>query len=642
MIAEKTKEWWQEITDDLPFNMHVVHRPEDASFVVGEEAERYVERFRELYARATGNCIVTTIAGFPGSGKSYMLAHLTYMMMELKDPPGIPILLRLIGQEYHPTDFVRAIRSSAEYQTFADAAGVQLDVVSDEASLGSLKRELDEIRNRKPQTVLCLFVDNVDEYLRLVGGQCEGEQGITREKAWADAMLTLLRALNAINDAIGSGVCSVLSLTRDVVQTLHLEDTREKGNLITGLVGQDSTLRRRFFPVHESASSSRLHIFGAMELPDAAKMVAHNLEIWFRRHPAIVRETRPDCQFDGLNLYPFQAATVERIHMASEFPGEVILGCLSTLNRYRDLRTILASSNAVNQSALAPTISESIAASGILQMSQYFRKIVSGEVSENDLRDLVLEDPIVQYAYVLPQEVTSVQLAQGDVLLGLGPAFVGFLRRLTSFKVRPVSTDPVFIKTKGRMRFPEFPTFDCMFQHNDKLFGVQFLSEASADLVEGKVETCCRAVRAETPGTNELFDHVHSALLVCVCDSGGSGDLSSGVAQLVSCGCPSWSFVNQQGRDYRPKAAIAVVPEEVAWSWKVLGLETMLRDRDKDFLAILMENVEVHYWEDDGQKIVERQKLMRWPDFLTLLAGLTDTPSGTDRSPPPDRGGWER
>ncbi len=643
MITAGAKEWWQEITDDLPFNMHVVHRPEDATFVVGEQAKRYVESFLELYGRATGNCILTTIAGFPGTGKSYILAHLTYRMIERKEPPGIPVIVRLVGQEYHPTDFVNAIRSSGEYQRAARAAELPVEGVEEAAALGSLRHELNEIRARKPHTVLCLFVDNVDEYIRLMGGLREREQGLPRDRAWAGAMLSLLRPLNAINDALGAGVCTVVALTPDIVETLHLADSRDQENLFTGLVGQDSTLRRRFFPIHESDASSKLHVFGPMERPDASQMVGHNLELWFGRHPEFARETRPECQLDGCNVYPFQAAAIERIYAASEFPGEVILGCLSSINRYHELRSILAGSNVVNQSTLVPTITESVAASGILQMSQYFRKVNSGEVAPNELRDIVVGDSVLQYAYILPQEVASLQLAQGDVLRDLGSAFVALLRRLTNFGVQPVSDDPVYIKTKGRIRFPKFPTFDCLFRHEQRLFGVQFLTEDSIDTLPTKVETGCRAVLSEPPGAKELANHVHSALFVCMEESEGEGSLASEVARRIWRGGSDWSLLNSQGRDFRPRAAIAVVPEQVAWSWKVLSGNSMLRDEDKQFLAFLMENVEVHYWRDKDGKPVKMHGNKKWPDFLDLLGGLEDIPPRVERPPPPpDVPGFDR
>ncbi len=633
-------DWWSRIVADPPFNVHVIHRLEDARFLVGDSAKEYLAQFMTMYARALGSSLVTTVAGDPGSGKSYLFAHLRYRMLATRDPPGIPVVCRLMGRDYRAVEFLREIRASEGYRQALQQLGRQPKPADEERIFPVFVEEMADVQKQLPQTVLCLFVDNVDEYVRLMGTARRLRDGVDETRARQEAFLSLLRVLNSVNELAGSGICSVLSLTTDVVNICHLGDSREEGNLVAGLMERDSSVRRRFFPIYDTPDSTRLHTFGGMTLLEAQEMVAMNLDSWFARHPEVRRESPAESMVGRWNLFPFDTSAIELVAGASVVPGEIILACLAALHRYHNLRRELSEMSLGTGFEPPYLITPSLAASALLQMGQYFRVGAPGSLSSEELRARVLSDPLFQYVYVLPQEVSRLRLADATITRNLGLAFTSFLRRIIRSGLEAVATEPTFIKTRGSIRFPRFPTLDSVIRYDGKLFGVQFLADAEPVTVESKIGTARLAVRAEEPGAQEQMDHVHCVLFVCITTSSDGNPMKSRVLNSVQ--QPKSGFVNLQGRDYRPRVALASVGEEVAWSWRALASGDFLGEPEKDLLAILFEDVDATMWENaEGRPRLLEQR-MKWRELLQKASTLSDEPPMFVKEERPDSGAWER
>lgn len=648
MIPDSVKGNWDDIPDDPPFNMHVVHDIEDARFVVGKSAEYYVQEFLRLYKRAMGNCVVTAIAGRPGSGKSFMLAHLTYMMVKEKKPPGLPIIIRLIGKRYSPTDFIKAVRSSPTWKGAIDA-GEEPHGDSDLESV--FKKELTIIREQNPETVLCLLVDNVDEYIRLNGDMILAQEDAIEEKharkeAWKKAMLDLIHPLNSINNLVGVGICTVLSLTTDVLNDFGLEDLSGEKQRSPSIFGEDGSLRRRFFPITESPTSSKLHTFGGMTLSEAEEMVTRNLERWYDLHPGFLREELAECKSDGLNLYPFTREAVHLIWRVSSTPGEIMVGCLYAFNRYHELRRELSRFGPETQDSLKRLITPSIASSSILQLSSYFRGPSSKDLPKLELSKLVLEDHFFQSTYVLSQEIASLKLSQTKVTTGLGSAFIGFLKILTRNSIVPISERETLVMTRGQMKFPKLPVFDCMFQYDLKLVGVLFADSTLENSLNIKIETAYRSLRAVTftdADSRERIDHVHFVLIVCIESREENGRLADITHRLVYKPEKPWSFINAQDRDYRPRVAVVSIPDDFAWAWKVMWQpRTIFKGEDRDFLAFLMERVRVQFGNEDNHSVPDPLTSVKWQNLLDQIVNRYDVSKGEySFSRQRAEGGWE-
>ncbi|MDG6934430.1 MAG: hypothetical protein JRN68_06995 [Nitrososphaerota archaeon] len=626
---------WMSITDDPPFNMHVIHDIENASFVVGKAANYYVQEFTKLYGRTGEECIVTAITGRPGSGKSFMLAHLKYLMVKKRTLLGIPIIIRLIGKRYSDISIIKEIRSSAEWRDITCPTG---EVVNDARLPSFFRKELSEIRKRNQNTVLCLFVDNIDEYVRINGDiLLKEDKNKVMLQAWKEAMLDLIRSINSINNMVGSGICTVLSLTTDLTRAFGLEDMRGHSQEHPNILMQDGSLRRRFFPITQSPESSRLYTIDKMEQAEAEEMVSKNLKMWFDRHPGHVQKTPEQCDANGFNLYPFTREAIDLICQVSVTPGEIMAGCLYTFNRYHELRKEISQKPGY-QDYMTPLITESIAASSILQLSEYFKRALaedSKNFPETRLTDIVSHDELFQSTYILSQAIDILKLSNPKIITNLGYSFVRFLNILTNNKIQhePISDRPTFVMTRGNVRFPKFPVFDCMFRFEKKLVGVMFLTASNQQEVETKLETACfslKAVHFEDAEMREGIDHVHFVLMVIIDQSEAISQLLHAVhSEIHDLG--KTRFVSSQNRDYRPRIAVVRVSNDTAWSWKVLQMpNTVFNDDAKRMLSFSMENTEVIFGDDtpdsSSAHILTSMKSMKWQHLLAKITKSYDIP----------------
>ena len=109
------EDWWKALVVDPPFNLHVVRREEDASFVVGQSAKHYLREFHKVYSKSIENGLIAAVAGDPGTGKSFMIAHLRYSMKHRGQPPGIPVIVRMFGRSYSVEDLAERILGDNEF-----------------------------------------------------------------------------------------------------------------------------------------------------------------------------------------------------------------------------------------------------------------------------------------------------------------------------------------------------------------------------------------------------------------------------------------------------------------------------------------------------------------------------------------------
>lgn len=594
-----------------------------------------------MYERAMGNCVLTTIAGHPGAGKSYLIAHLADRMLNLDDPPGIPVIVRLRGRRYSPLDLLKEVMASPLVAKKFNQLGVDSQV-GEAFSKPTLFRNLvRSVREANQTTVFTLFYDNVDEYVRSVGLLNAKEMDCSDKEGYRQAMLGLIRAINAIHDSVGSGVCSVLSLTVDMVDRFSLGRLDDQENLIAGLTDEDRSLKGRYFPIHEGPDSAELLTFGSMDLPGAYEMVSRNLETWFSRHPNIARKNFVDCRANGWNLYPFTRDAIELLWRASGFPGEIIFGCLSSVNRLLEIKREVKERGIGSEEASPNLVSRPVVATSVLQMSRYFTNIVEGLLSRDELVRIVEEDPVLQVAYLLPQETSRIRLIEGDIQTRLPEALDGLLVRLAGDRWKPMYTVPTFSRTRAHVSFPDFPLIDLVGSFDGRLFGFQFLVEGSRQLNWSKMATGGSAIRAHGSSIENWPDQLHGVVFVCVEDAAAVPGISAREGALAYIDSPDSPFVSLQGHDYRPRVALATVSEEIAWYWKTLTESELFSDDSKVFLSILLEEVRTDTW-TFAEEVFREEKIQRWNDLLSLLNGQTDIPRETLTEPPPDRGGWER
>jgi len=454
---------WDDLYKDPPFNVHIVHRLEDASHIVGDAAKIYLEQFEEMYKASLANCLITTIAGDPGTGKSYFLAHLKYRMLK-GDMPGIPIMMRLKGMEYDTKYVYHTIREDEGYKQACSDVGLTIKEVAEEVIGQTIREEIGDIRCVTPDVSICLLVDNVDEYVRSNAFRYEEVNKERSDEAKQRAMLSLLTLFNGVIDTIGTGVLIVLSLTVDMV------------NILISIVGKDSTLLRRFSPIYKSRDSNKIHLFGDITLEDAFEMVAYNMEGWFERKKKFDRKELPDCIYNGFNTYPFSAESIKLLYEASQYPGEIILGCLSSIQRYHELEKD-ANNDDQSQSTPSSFITETYTALGILQMSDYFRNVNLDEDIKNiftkRLVAIINRDSKVLYRHTLPQIVERTKLEEVTVFKNLGIAFLDFLGKLMKGEdFRKAQSYEVFLRTRGKITYPKLPTVDCLFDYERKRIGV--------------------------------------------------------------------------------------------------------------------------------------------------------------------------
>jgi GTPase SAR1 family protein len=647
-MAQIEEKWWNELYDDPPFNVHMVRRLKDAAHMVGEAHRIYLKQFQQRYESSLASCVVTTVAGEPGTGKSFFLSHLIYKMQIKKDMPGIPIIIKLSGRNYTAKEVYHKIRNNVEYNELCEHAGIKVEYVTDEILGPEIRKEINAIRQNWPNISICLLIDNVDEYVRSNAIRYEREKNLEKKNARKEAMISLLRLINAVNDTIGTGICVVLSLTVDMVTDFNLGSFGDAKNIFTGLVGSDASLRGRFSPIYESENSEKLHLFSGITLRDAYEMTHYYMEGWFNRHRDIQQKQPKECVIGRFNLYPFTVSAIKLLHEASTYPGEIVLGCLSALQRFCDFQNEIQSKypEFYRENSI---ITDTYAALGILQMSDYFRNVKDNDEFISRLKDIIGTDPEVLYLHVFPQCVERIQLAEIDIMNHAGQAFLDFLGRIgLGDEYEPIQLTEKFIRTRGKVKYPDFPTVDCVFRYEDENFGVQFISENFLQLNKSKLSTSCYTIKKEAVNDIREEDFLDKMIFVCIV----RGDLKKN--QLVSeilksinhrpLGDES-SLFSIQERDYRPRVSVAIVDEETVWYWKTLSQTEGLTDDQKNLIALTMEDVYHIDWVINGTNVGQEHKKNKWGTLLDRLLQRTDIPSPKEKRgiiPEYKRGGWER
>ena len=610
----------EELDIDSPFNVHIVQRLEDASHIVGEDARAYLIQYKEMYKASLANSTVTTIAGAPGTGKSYILTHLKYRMLIKEDMPGIPILMRLKGRSYDTKYIYHLIRKNKEYEKACIDAGINIKDVADEVLGQTILNEIRIIRLRKPDVSICLLVDNVDEYVRSNGLRYEESNKEEENKTRNRAMKELLELFNGVNDTIRTGILIVLSLTEDMV------------NIVTEIVGKDSSLLRRFSPIYESRFSNKIHIFKGITLEDTFEMVAYNMKSWFERHKEFDRKDLKDCIFKESNTYPFSIVTIELLYKASEYPGEIILGCLSSIQRYSEVCKLQKGLDNNNQvQSTQDVITEMYAALGILQMSDYFRNVNKTEDIKKGfikrLIDIINKDSNILYNYTLPQIIERYKFEEVEISKNLGISFLDFLgKSINGQDFRKIKSDKMFLRTRGKIRYPNLPILDCIFDYEiagnigRKRFGVQFLLEDSLALNNSKIYTSCSAIRAKGADRLQEADTLDAVIFICLFKNNNKNLLLNKVKDCFNPYNKHQCFINVQGKDYRTIVGLVEVDEEDAWKWKALAHTTLINENQKIKLAFLIGRIDYFTWFVRDYQIKENKSEGKtWRDLINTL-----------------------
>jgi len=641
------KKWWNELYGDPPFNVHMVREIEDAAHMVGEAHRIYLEQLQQRYESSLASCVVTTVAGEPGTGKSFFLHHLIYKMQIKKDMPGIPIMIKLSGRNYTAKEIYHKIRDNVEYNELCKHAGIKVEDVADEILGPKIRKEINAIRQNRPNISICLLIDNVDEYVRSNAIRYEREKNLDKKNARKEAMISLLRLINAVNDTIGTGICVILSLTVDMVNDFNLGSFGDAKNIFTGLVGSDASLRGRFSPIYESENSEKLHLFSGITLMDTYEMVHYYMEGWFNRHRNIQQKHPKECVINGFNLYPFTVSAIKLFHEASTYPGEIVLGCLSALQRFCDFQNEIQSKYPEFYEE-DPLITNIYAALGILQMSDYFRNVKDNDEFISRLKDIIGTDPKVLYLHVFPQCVEITQLAEADIMNNLGRAFLDFLGRIgLGYEYKPVQLREKFVRTRGKVKYPNFPTVDCAFKYQNENFGIQFIFEDSPRLNELKFSTSCYTIKNKAADDIKEEDFLDKMIFVCIVRDIKENQLVAEILKLIN-NNPSRdkpSLFSTQGRDYRPRISVVIVDEETVWNWKTLKQTERLTDDQKNMIALTMEDVHYIDWVINGTNVDQECKKNKWKTLLDQLLQRTDIlPPKEKRGMIPEykRGGWER
>ncbi|MEA2074859.1 MAG: hypothetical protein U9O85_03880 [Euryarchaeota archaeon] len=645
-MPETEEKWWDVLYDDPPFNVHIVTNPEYASHMSGEKAQIYLQQFKQKYESSLADCVVTTVAGDPGTGKSYFFSHLVYRMLINRDMPGIPIIIRLLGKKYSTKEIYSQIRENRAYREACERAGIEIRDVPDEVFGHTIGEEITAIRQIEPYTSVCLLLDNVDEYVRSNGIRYAREEHMETEEARKKAMLSLLRLVNAITDSVGTGLCVVLSLTVDMVKLLNLEGSE---NIFTSLVGTDASLRRRFQPIYESSDSEKLHYFGSIELEDTYEMIANYMDSFFEKYHEIEQMDIEKCKSHGFNIYPFEKDAIELIHKASGYPGEIVLGCLSAVQRFRDFQNYIQVNHPEDREN-NPTITRTYAALGILQMSEYFQNVGNTERGNAEfikrLKEIIGADIFVLYLEVFPQLVERTKLADVDLKSNFGEAFSDFLGRMgLGDEYQPLQSKQRFMSTRGKIEFPDFPIIDCTFKYKGQKFGVQFISENCSGLDVSKYKTAATTIKTTGADHFEEEDFLDKVIFICLTKDAERSIIADRISSAIDRrSLDESTWIDVQGKDYRPRVGVTFVDEETVWNWKTLSQTDMLTNEQKNMIALTMEQTEYITW---VEKINVRKtnKKGTWGSLLEdLLLGTDIFPSvhPTIRGIPPDGGGWER
>jgi hypothetical protein len=635
---------WEELYKDPPFNVHIVRKSEDAHHIVGKVAGIYFKQFIKKYEASIASCIITTIAGEPGSGKSYFLAHLKYRM-KIGDIPGIPIIIRLNGREDNPKSIYCKIREDEEYIKACYEAGITIKDVADVTLADTIRDEIRAIKSKKPLVSICLLVDNVDEFVRSNAFRLMETNKYSKEYAMQESLKSLLTLFNKMIDSIRMGVCVVLSLTTDVVKSCSLERMGDEGTFIS-VVGKDSSLRRRFQPIYKSGDSNEILLFSSITLDDAIEMVAYNMEGWFKRQNTFERKKIEECSRNGFNTYPFSIESIRLLHEVSVYPGEIILGCLSSIQRYHEL---LKRPDYDEQNIQSEIITETYAALGILQMRDYFYvrlEQLKGDFNKR-LVEIINKDLNVLYKYTLPQIVEKIMLDEVKVLKNLGLPFLIFLNRLMKEKEKDegisiIQSSRMFLRTRGKIQYPNLPTIDCIFKYCGKRFGVQFLLEDSPRFTDSKLLTSCKAIQA--PGADRVKedDILDTVIYICFVKNKNENNFIKKIQDFIN--QPKDNFIIHQNKDYRPCVGLVEVDEEDGWKWKALNKPDLFDENQKIKLAIMMEHIDYFTWVSHNGEVKEKKFDGNWIDLIKTLCNAEPySPSNHIIGLKlPDKGGWER
>ena len=620
-MAGVQMDWWDELYQDCPFNVHIVRNVEDAAPMIGEPANIYLEQLRDRYEDSLTGCVVTTVAGDPGTGKSYFFAHMIWRMTQIKDPPGIPILVKLKGREYSAKDIYKLIRGAPAYIKGCKDADISITQVSDEMLGSMLRKEILALRRTAPKTSICLFIDNVDEYVRSNAIRYEREEFLPRPDSRTKAMKGLLRIVNAIGDTVGTGILIVLSLTADMVTDFHLGDVKHNQNIVTGIVGADASLRSRFSPIYESNISAKFHLFGGIPLDDAYVLVSKYMEAWFKKHLNQKRRVLIECTWKGMNTYPFSVEAIELLHSASGYPGDIVLGCLSALQRFREHQNQSHEINPALYNADA-YITASFAAMAVLQMTDYYvnvHQLDSKLISR--LRSTIDSDLTVFYTDIFPQLVEMTIFNDLDLTRNLGRAFVDYLGRLgLGQDFVPTDLDSKFVRTRDRIRYPSIPLIDCAFTYKNKQFGIQFLSDNSPESNYSKIYTICHAIKAGGADPMKGDDLIDRIVLVCLLKDGDDEKLVSTVLSILNRGSENEvSLCNIQNKKYHPRVGVVVLHESVGWQWKATHEPGRMTEDQRNVVALTLENVDAIFWQVKGISIGQERKNLKWQSLLDIL-----------------------
>ena len=634
-MSATQENWWEALYNDPPFYVHTVLQTEYASYMAGIRAKEYLQQFKQKYESSFANCVVTTVAGDPGTGKSYFFSHLKYRMLIRKDMPGIPIIIRLLGKKYQTREIYSELRKAEAYKNACVRAGIEIRDVPDEVLGHTIMGEIKAIRQSEPHTSVCLLLDNVDEYVRSNAIKYAIEGRIDPEEAQKQAMLSLLRLVYAVTDTVGTGLCVVLSLTVDMV------------NLLNSFVWTDTSLRRRFQPIYESRDSTKLHYFGSLTLEETYDMIANYMNGFFYKHTEIERKTLKECIVLDYNLYPFTVETVQLIHAARDYPGDIVLGCLSAVQRFREFKTDIQR-NMPEYKELGSTITPSFAALGILQMSDYFRSVSENPGFINRLKELITQDPYILYLEVFPQLVERTKLSNVDWKDNVGEAFLDFLGRIgLGGEYQPIQPKQRFMSTRGRITFPQFPLIDCTFQYKGQKFGVQFLSENFSGLDVAKFKTAATTIKAAGADQYEEEDFIDKAIFICLAGDNGRHSIVDKITNAIDNRSRGESdLIDVQGKDYRPRVAVTLVDKDTVWNWKTINQTDILTNDQKNMIALIMEQTEYIIWAVNRSNVLRERNRDTWQSLLEKLH------KGTDVLPPvrspiggfgvPPEGGWEK
>jgi len=573
-------EFCESLIADLPFAIHLVR--DTPGRMVGKDAEKYLKVFWERIFR-NPPCI-TVVGGTPGSGKSFCLANISkhlYNNPEL----GLAVTLRLTESRFGPEDLLRKIEG--ETGVHADKLGITLE------------------RDKK---VLCLLIDNVDEYIRY---WC----AVDGNRSESEIFLNILRVICAMEQTLHQRFCAVLSITDSIIDTLHLTSQNDLENAIMSLPQGDRNIRDRYRPVLDpSTDEGRLLLFKEVTKDDAAKMIEDCMNMWKERHNEIWPQQIPtECIYiatDGKQqiIYPFTNGALDVIYdTAGHIPGEIVLGIISSMQQLNEVMKKIRSQ--VGATAKQQIINESISALGILQIKRMKERIKN--IKEFNRKTQT--DSSVVFSYIIPQLARKLALLEIEPRRNLGKEFIEFLG-LLGISLSDFVPKIGFGRTRGVVNPPEFPLFDGKFNFKKRKYGAIFLTPSSNKSNLARV--CTGEGMLRSGGATRCEDYekeIESLLVICV----GEDVADRAVEQVDG------SFIIAN-RDYRNCVVVIKVHEEWPWILKILSRrgskesnEITLSEEDVRTQALLFENVSAHFWQKPKKGAVPiNWTQLRWIDVL--------------------------